>query len=203
MKKWTSVIVRHVEANLKVYILLCGIFIFGLCVGAGIAGAIPTDTCETARQYLGVAIKDMNTHSANVFLSSFLSILKPVLIVWLLGFSRYGIWFINLMLGLKGAFTGFSCGLIIRLYGTKGIALAAAGILPQYIIILPLMLYICQAGIEKSQNIGGGSPLSSKNRTKTLQYALVLLICSAIALLAASVDCYVTSALLRSLNYIV
>jgi len=162
------------------------------------------EACENARKSIGIAIKGLNsnTDGENILLTSFLSIIKPIFLIWLCGFSGYGVWLIMLIISIKGAFTGFSAGLIIRLYDAKGIALSAAGILPQHLIILPLMLFMCFAAIERTQ-MHRGRLLTQKNRTATLKYSALLIIAAICALLAAAVDSYVTSSLLKSLTYMI
>ena len=152
-------------------------YIFILTFIAGVtAGAV------FARISAQAAIFNITTASKmTVFVNSFKSFLKPCLIIWISGFTRYSVYFSSGTLVYRGGILGFVTGSVIKTYGI-GAALSAT--LPQNIVFFPFLLFISLAAA--GQKKGGHA-----------EYIILLLLTGLVCSLSALIDTYITSVLIK------
>lgn len=74
---------------------------------------------------------------------------KPILLLWLLGYTAAGIPAALLALGWLGAAAGVLLGTCIIRMRLAGIAVFATAVLPQWICYMPMMWFLCDKIYEK------------------------------------------------------
>lgn len=171
--------------HLKIYIIFFGIFFAGLCAGAAVANIVSPETCNAMVKPFQAGGADNNVQ---VLGNSFLSFIKPVIFMWLMGFTGISIYCILISLSYKGAILGFVIGAFLRSYGlSNGLLASLAGVLPQNLIYIPV-LFICAVFAYQYSLVRKGNSLKAK-----INYFGKLLICAGGCLAAALVDAYITS----------
>lgn len=85
-----------------------------------------------------------------VFLSSLINMFQVAFFLWLCGCSKLGVPVAPLLLALKGFASGFCIASLVALYAGTGLLAAAAGILPQMILMFVLMEMLCIAAMNQA-----------------------------------------------------
>ncbi|MFA7636328.1 MAG: stage II sporulation protein M [Monoglobales bacterium] len=114
-----------------------------------------------------------------IFANSFKSFLKPCLIIWVFGFTRYSVYFSSGMLAYRGGILGFAIGCIIKNFGLSAAILST---LPQNLIFFPFLLFVS---------------LVAAGQRKNSTYLTVLLIIFFACAFSALIDTFITAHLIR------
>jgi len=127
-----------------------------------------------------------------------LNSLKEFALFWILCLTILGIPYICMAVCYKGMQTGFLLSSVVIIYGTKGILLFFAYLLPQALIYVPVMIMCLKKGFILAQQ----SYYRSKNRStdtkmSALGYAALILILLTLLFLGAIVETYFGSAVLK------
>lgn len=124
--------------------------------------------------------------------------LREFLIFWVLCFTILGIPYVMFAIVYKGFEVGFLISAVTILYGSKGILLFFAYIMPQALVYVPVMLICLQKGYQLAQY----SYYRSRNHTEMRRpvimgyIAIILLLLSMIGI-GSIVETYFGSAVLR------
>lgn len=180
--------IKYRGTRFKIYLFFLLILLTGVFIGALVSGIIPTEQCEN----IVLPLKKTGQRNYGVIFSkSFFGCIKPVLFMWVLGFSGIAVYCNMLAVVYKGGVLGVALGAFMKIYGIgKGMLISACGILPQYFVFVPVLMYVCIATFEFS-----GS--KQKPKRKFANYVLHLVIALMGCLFTALMDTYVTSLLLR------
>ena len=165
-----------------VFILFAALFLVGVTGGAFMAsGAAEEEMAEFAGNVSYWAEHSGNSNMETT-VKSFLSISGTLLFIWLSGFlHKIPCALISGAVVLyKGTVTGYTVGMLSRTYALKGVLLAAVGILPQYIILLPLMFLLSTAAFSFDLH----PPVQPAAVKKYLAFLGVALVFSALAALS-------------------
>ena len=180
--------IKHKGTRFKIYLFFVLVLLAGVLIGALVSGILPQEQCENIVLPLK---KTGQQNYGDVFLKSFFGCIKPAVFMWISGFLSIGVYCNILAVVYKGGILGLVLGVLMKTYGTgRGILVTACGILPQYFVFIPVLMYVCIATFEFS-----GS--KQKPKRKFVNYVLHLAIALMGCLLAALTDTYVTSLLLQ------
>ena len=180
--------IKYTGTRFKIYLFFAVVLLAGVLIGSFVSEMLPAEQCadivlpleKTGPQNYGIT-----------FSNSFLGCVKPVLFMWIFGFFYIAVYCNMIAILYKGGVLGVAIGAILKTYGTgRGIIVSLCGIMPQYFVFVPVLMYVCTATFEYS--------MSKQNRKRKLvNYVLHLVIALLGCLLAALTDTYVTSLLLR------
>ena len=137
--------------NNRVLLTICTVFmIIGICAGSLYCIFLSDAQSGELLQSLGNfgALKD--AQGGTVFLSSLINMLQAAFFIWLCGCSKLGIPVAPLILALKGFACGFCIAALVLLYAGMGLLAAAAGILPQMVLMFALMEMLCVAAVNQA-----------------------------------------------------
>jgi stage II sporulation protein M len=147
---------EHIQQNFWLYIISL------LCIFTGIVLGIYTVKYMSITEK-GDLITYFTTFTQNMNLGDFKyktifsdvikNNLSLVLGIWFLGLTMIGIPIILIIDVIKGFTIGFSISFVINGLGTKGIAVALLGVLPQNLIYIPALLISSVIAMEFSLNI--------------------------------------------------
>lgn len=172
----------------KVYLFFAFVLVAGVLIGTLMTEIIPPEQYKD--MLVPITKTEQHAYGA-VFKSSFLQSVKPVIFMWILGVFGISVYCNMLVVGYKGGVLGFAAGALLKTYGIgKGMVAVLCGILPQYFVFIPVLMYICTATFE----------FSKSNQTpgrKIINYVLHLMVALMGCLFAALSDTYITSLLLR------
>ncbi|MGL4820891.1 MAG: stage II sporulation protein M, partial [Bacilli bacterium] len=141
-KVWRALGV-HWQTHLPLYIFIAVLFFVGILCGALFTNSMSSVERETLEHYLngfyGLLREDKLIVESSLFRESFLDDVKLLLIIWVLGMSMIGVVGVSGIVFLKGVALGFSVGLLVKQFGLQGMFLAIGSIIPQNILLLPLL----------------------------------------------------------------
>jgi stage II sporulation protein M len=134
----------HVQEHFSIYVFVTVVFTVGVVFGAVLVGALTLDMNQDIGRHLGNFFVNLGEDTAIDPVRSFWSIfslnIKWLLLIWLLGMSVVGLPLVLLLDFLKGALVGFTVSFMIAQYGWNGVLFSLTGILPQNLILIPVML---------------------------------------------------------------
>ncbi|MBR2846819.1 MAG: stage II sporulation protein M [Clostridia bacterium] len=181
-------VIKYNGTRFKIYLFFAVVLLTGVLIGALVSGILTVEKCEE----IVLPIKKSGQQNyGSAFPGSFLRCVKPVIFMWVCGFSNIAVYCNMVAVLYKGGVLGVAIGAILKAYGTgRGILVSLCGVMPQYFVVIPVLMYVCTATFEYS--------MSKQNRKrKLINYVLHLVIALMGCLLAALTDTYVTSLLLR------
>ncbi|HIV02934.1 MAG TPA: stage II sporulation protein M [Candidatus Aphodoplasma excrementigallinarum] len=137
--------------NNRVLLTVCTVFmIIGICAGSLYCIFLSDAQSGELLQSLGNFGALKSAQGGAVFLSSLINMLQVAFFIWLCGCTKLGVPVAPLILALKGFASGFSIAALVMLYAGTGLLAAAAGLLPQMLLMFGLMVMLCVAAINQA-----------------------------------------------------
>lgn len=153
-KKIGQVIHQHLEEHASLYLFTAILFFMGIIFGTLIVHSLGyqqrSDLFYYFQQFLIEMGKEDELDQRYMLQQTFFHYFKYTGIIWLLGLSIIGLPIILIMLFLKGVFIGFTIGFLVHQLGSKGFAFSLVAVIPQNIIIVPLILALSVLSISFS-----------------------------------------------------
>ncbi|MBR2471914.1 MAG: stage II sporulation protein M [Clostridia bacterium] len=181
-------VIKYKVTRFKIYLFFVLVFLTGVLIGSFVSGILPAQHCED----IALPLKQAREQSYGfVFAKSFLGCVKPVVFMWIAGFFGFAVYCNMIAVVYKGGILGIMTGVLLKTYGIgRGIVVSVCGILPQYMVFIPVLMYVCMATFEFSTS-------KQKPKRKIINYVLHLVIALMGCLFTALTDTYVTSLLLQ------
>lgn len=144
----------HMEEKLPLYIFVSVLFMTGIAFGALMVNALSTQQIADMSQFLSQFFQ-MVEHGGDgegkmFFINAFVSHLKWVLLIGVLGISIIGLPIILILNFAKGVLLGFTVGYFVSQLSWKGMLFAMISIAPQNILVVPALIICSVAGISLS-----------------------------------------------------
>jgi stage II sporulation protein M len=134
----------HVRTYLSFYLFASVIFAIGVIFGVVLVGALTLDMTQEIGRHLGHFFESLNQGEELEPVRSFWAIfgmnVKWVLLIWLFGISVIGLPLILVLDFFKGALVGFTMAFLIGQYAWKGFLFSLASVVPQNLVLIPVML---------------------------------------------------------------
>jgi hypothetical protein len=160
-------------------------------VGAGVGAYISVCDFKNAE----ISFKEDLIYSINninpikTVASSWVSVFFTIAVLWVSGFFKkiVSVVLCTAVITFKGVVTGYTVGMLNICYKIKGLFLAVSGILPQYVILLPLIFFaVLSAYSFCSKNI-------------SLKTYFVIFVCTVIlGIIPAVTDGYLSGYLMKA-----
>ncbi len=163
---WSKIkynIFNHIRRNLLLYIIVLFSFLVGIATGAFTVSSLSDLEKEELISFLDNFFSILGNQEINasmVFKQSLINNIQTLALIWILGITIIGIPVILFIIGVRGFVIGFTVGFLINEFGIKGLFFVLTGILPQNLIMIPILIAIGVIGINYSI-------LIIKNRRKT------------------------------------
>lgn len=155
MKKILDKLKAYFKVNKKMFLFLSILLIIGIAAGSIFSITINDSDTELVSNYLKNYISSISNNEINLldsFVSTSISDLLIIIIIWLLGFSVIGIPIIFIIFFYKSFIFGFTIGSILINYKIKGIILSIIYMIPHHILnLILLMTFIIYAYIISSK----------------------------------------------------
>ncbi|WP_077308854.1 stage II sporulation protein M [Terribacillus halophilus] len=206
MKQREFILLSHVRQHATSYLFMLVLFLIGIIFGAIVVNSMNFTQKEDLFYYLERFFAQLQQGQAmskqEILQSSFLSHVKFLLFLYVLGLSIIGIPIIWMLLFSKGLMMGFSVGFLVNQLGWKGLMLAAAAVAPQNLIVIPLYLIAGTSAMLFSVTllrklIAKRSPLSL--RRYFIQYSIIFLILLGSSFAASMLETFLSNPLLSLL----
>ena len=180
--------IKYKATRFKIYLFFVLVFLTGVFIGSLVSGILPAEQC----QGFVLPLEQARDKSYGfIFVKSFSECVKPAVFMWISGFFGISIYCNTIAVVYKGGILGMMTGVLLKTYGTgKGILISVCGILPQYLVFAPVLIYGCIATFEFSKS-------KQKPKRKNANYVLNLMIILIGCMVTALMDTYVTSLFLR------
>ncbi|WP_067836696.1 stage II sporulation protein M [Amphibacillus sediminis] len=198
---------KHLENHHLSYFFILVLFLMGLIFGAIIVLTMhftqKQDLLFYLNQYFGRIEDSMIGSPFDLLKMSIVNHIQYLAIFFVLGLSIIGLPAIWIMVFAKGTFIGFSVGFFVSQYGARGFAFVSAALLPQNFIIIPVYLLagtlamICSLYLLKRLT---GRRLARMSFQPMLHYSSIFILLTVCLVLAAFVEAYFSSYLIRYLT---
>ena len=151
------VAINHIRVYFLLYMFILVLFVMGVICVSVIVNSLSFTQKEDLLYYLSRffgQVKDGSIASSyQMFLESLKHNIQYISLIWILGISIVGFPLILLLLFLKGTVIGFSVGFLVNAMGWEGFRVALVSVLPQNIILVPVMIFITVLSLALSTNI--------------------------------------------------
>ncbi len=178
--------------------LLLGLVI-GTCSALTLQSAALSDTVEYMNRFFSAySLQSVNKYE--VFQIALYNNFKSLLLFWVSGLSLFLIPFAFLQVGIKGFKIGFSVALLSKAFRWKGVLFALVSMLPQNLIVLPLLILY---GVFIIRKAGQLYQLKKKNNVKLEKKRLYLsglkavLVTSVLLVICSALEAYFVPVIVR------
>jgi stage II sporulation protein M len=153
MKGIKGIVLSHIKSNLIIFAVVVLTIVFGIVAGSLSVHALNVEQKEGLVNYLNLFLNkpvtaEINTQS--LLRQSLWNNIKSAGIMWVLGVTILGIPVVIVLLFFKGFVLGFTVGFLVEQLGFKGTLFSTASLLPQNIILLPVLVAMGMASISFS-----------------------------------------------------
>lgn len=178
---------RQVRILVAACFLLTGVFLGSWLANMGGAS------------FLHRALEQAAAFRADTLSAAFIHDAGFAVLLWVLGFFAIGAPFLAAAVLWKGMVYGYIVAGLLAQHGNLGIGIAAAGYLPQGLLLLPAYLMVAAAGIKmiltRFQVLPPKSRLRREQEKRILEYTIVLVAALAAVGAASIITIYVSPVL--------
>ncbi len=189
---------NYLGRHLPIFVMTMLVFLMGVIFGSLAVKVLPESQRSALAQDLQVFfrgfgdVRQAGGEQASV--QSLYNNLKTVLIAWVLGISVIGAPGVLVLLFLRGFVIGFTVGFLVDEMAARGIALAAASVLPQNVLIVPSILAASGASLSFAVTLARDR-VSGRHAPLYPHFLATLVViagASTLLVLAGAVESYVT-----------
>ena len=198
------VVMNHVREYSSLYMFIVVLFVMGVISGSIIVNSLSFTQKEDLLYYLsrffGQVEAGSIASSYQMFLESIIHNIQYIGLIWILGISIIGFPLILLLLFLKGTVIGFSVGFLVNTMEWEGFRVALVSVLPQNIILVPIMIFITVQSLAVSTNIIRRVFLKQVReplKPIIIKYVIALLISILFILVAGAIEAYFSPTLMK------
>ncbi len=175
------------DSRLFLMLVIALFFLAGVGIGAYISVSDFKNAEISFKEDIIYSINNINP--LKTLVSSGISAIFTVAVLWISSFFKKAVCvvFCTGIITFKGVVTGYTVGMLTICYKIKGLMLAIASILPQYIILLPLIFFVTVAAYS----------FCSKNISLKTYFA-IFLVSIIIGIIPAVMDGYLSGHLMKA-----
>ncbi len=187
-KLYNAAYMYFTDGRLFFFLILAVLFLIFLGIGGFMAARETTEKVAEFSNSIIYSVNQLSDTRFTTFLNSLASISFTVMLMWFCGFlgKICCIFICGAVISFKGVVTGYTIGMLIGAFNLKGILVSVVSILPQYIILLPLMFFVSASAYGYTVK-----------KISTKIYFLKAIIFTLIGAFAAILDGYISSLLMK------
>jgi len=189
--------------NFNLFTYLFVIFIIGLIIGPILLNIIPLEEKNELVVYLNSFLDGLKKDI--LFEQNIEKIIwneiKYILILWIAGLSVIGVPLILFLVFFKGVVLGFTIAFILKELGIKGILLTGVTILPQNLIIIPVIIITSMIGILYSISLISHKQKKFDFKFSFSSYTFFIILMNFFVLIGTLYEIYVIPLLFEKLSY--
>ncbi|MBD3109594.1 stage II sporulation protein M [Bacillus sp. AGMB 02131] len=196
----------HIRDYSSLYIFIIVLFLMGVICGSIIVNSLSFMQKEDLLYYLtrffGEVKTGTVTTSSHIFAESVKHNIQYIGLIWILGISIIGIPITLVLLFLKGMVVGFTVGFLVNAMSWEGFQIALVAVLPQNIILVPIMIFITTLSLALSMKIIGRVFLKQVRqpiKPILLKYMLSFVVCVIFIIGAGVIEAYFSPSLMKSI----
>ena len=206
--KRENIITRHIQNNLREYIIISIIFLIGVIIGVIFINNLKENQQEIIKKYINNFIESINNQNkidkTELLKVSIISNIKIFLYLSVAGLTVIGAPILYIIICYRGFCLGYTLSAIIATLGIKnGILFIISTIFLQNLILIPCIFSIAISGIKLYKAI-----IKEKKRenikVEILRHAVFSVIILVFMIFASFIETYISTTLFNNiLNYIV
>ena len=191
MKK-RSVLLDYVFKNKKNFLLIIGIFLFGLIFGIFFINNANSVQIEEIKEYVSNLIKNIksyeNINKTELLAQSLTQNILFIVLIWFLGCTIIGSIFVFVAIGYRGFSLGYTISSIIACLGIKkGCTFTILGLLFQNIFFLPAFFILCESGIKLYNGI---RKHCINLKLEVIRHTIIMLISIVLVVISSFIEVY-------------
>ncbi|QQY80631.1 stage II sporulation protein M [Keratinibaculum paraultunense] len=200
IKRWLH---KQFQENFIICFIVIVIFGIGIISGAITIKVLNLEQKNSIMTFLNTFFKMIGNSSfdnVSILKQSLIDNVKTIILIYITGFIVIGIPIISMVVLFRGFALGFTVGFLVNEYGFKGFIFSILGILPQNLIIIPVLLAISSIGIVFSMKSIKNRKFRCTNNNVNLSvtnYSILVLCFSIIVIGGCFVEAYISSNFLR------
>ncbi len=182
------------------------VFLAGICIGilfANFLGNRYIDKISLLSEYMLLKYQRMDLRQERLFRYCLEARILPMCYIWVFGLTMFA----GLVGHLYVLWFGFTTGALLSIatirFGVKGIVLCVCGVLPQYIIYIPIMLILLTlssgTGIRLYGRGGVRGTVYGGKRRLIGKYFLAFLLILVVCIIGIFLESYVNPILLKKI----
>jgi stage II sporulation protein M len=205
-QKVGQVVNRHLEEHSSLYLFTVVLFLMGIIFGTltvqSLGYSQQADLFYYFQQFMDQITKGEFVDPSYALYQNFIHYLKYTGVIWILGLSIIGLPIILILLFLKGVFIGFTVGFLVHQMGWEGFTLSFISVVPQNMIVVPVILTVSVLSISFSLKLIGHLFGSQRFRQKPSfsRYFGMMMIFSLILFLVALFETYFSPAMMKMVS---
>lgn len=176
--------------------------IFGAILVNSLQESQKQDLYYYLSKFFGQVSEGKFASTGEMFQESYLSHLKYIGFIWLLGISMIGLPILFILLFLKGVVIGFTVGFLVNQLGWNGILLSFAAVFPQNLIIIPACIVMTVVSVSFSLQMIRHQ-FVRRIRGPVLpffiRYTVFFIIIGVVLLLASAIEAYISPTLMKTI----
>ena len=203
MKK--SVIFEYVNSSKKNFIIIFTIFVIGILIGVFCINNTKSSEMNKISEYINLIINniksDENINRFQCFSQSLMNNLRLIFIIWILGTTIVGSYFLYIVIIYKGFSVGYTISAIIASLGIKsGGIFVFSTLLFQNLVFLPSLFILSESGLKVYNRIKENN---MNLRFEIIRHFIVMLIVLIFIFISSIIEAYVsTNTLIFFKNFI-
>ena len=195
MKK---VLIDYIDRNKKTFIILISFFIIGIFIGVTLLNNLSSNLKQEVDSYIESVINLLKENNEINMFEMFLISIKEnilfILLIWFLGLTIIGGYFIYLTVLYKGFLLGYTAAAFIATLGIKtGTLVIIVSLLMQNVVFIPAMLLISENGIKLCKGI---HKTCLNLKEEFIRHNIIMLITIMLILIASFIEVYFSMNLL-------
>lgn len=199
--KIVDIIKRHIQKNLKQYLIISIIFIIGILLGVIFINNVNSSEQKEISEYINnfiEALKSNYTIDTNELLKS--TIINNVIIavaLWFIGSTVVGTPVVYGIIGVRGFSLGYTISAIVATLGVwKGILFGVITLFFQNIIFIPCILALAVSGMKLYKSIVKDKR-KENIKTEIYRHTIFSGIMAVFLILSSFIEVYISSNLLN------
>ena len=142
------------KENMHLYMFVSILFMMGVVFGALMVNALTLEQKQDLSRFLGSFFQTVSLDSEETSKLTLMDVFglhfKWIMLIWLLGVSVVGLPLVLVLDFLKGMLVGFTVGILISQYAWKGMLFAIVSVVPQNVVIVPVIIISSVAAVSFS-----------------------------------------------------
>ncbi|EIT87277.1 stage II sporulation protein M [Fictibacillus macauensis ZFHKF-1] len=196
----------HLQENYPLYVFISVLMFVGVIFGAVIVNSLTLSQKQDLFTYLLRFFSEVKggnfANAADMFSQSFSHNIKYIFLLWILGLTVVGLPIVLIMIFIKGAVIGFTVGFLVSQMGWHGFFLAFVSVLPQNILVVPLILCAGGASVLFSVNMIKQQFLKKKSEPffpSFFRYSSIIVGIGLLMSVASGFEAYVSPYLMKGI----
>lgn len=185
--KRKSILLEYFNKYKITYIIIISLFLIGVLFGVIYINVANEEKIENLSQYVTKLISDVKNNTSiiktNSIINSILKNSREIIIIWFLGCTVIGSYFIYIDIIYHGFKIGYTIATFIYVLGTKkGIIFSLSSLLLQNIIYIPTLFFIAESSIKMCRQI-----YINRNNIKKefIRHIIILIMCLGFGIVAS------------------